>query len=173
MGSNPTVLTLELRCGRMVRRLPVKETIAGSIPAAAALRKDKPMGDGSRPENGRAMSLEGSTPSPSAFCALGRAAKAPVFQTGQAGSIPAGHSRGSANGRPAVFEAAREGSTPSPRTLRSAAVSGKVPIPGSSLVFVLVEQPGVLATLSRWRSWVRIPSRTLVARYANRQSGQA
>ena len=25
-----------LRCGRMVRRLPVKETIAGSIPAAAA-----------------------------------------------------------------------------------------------------------------------------------------
>src|SRR5439155_91948 len=43
---------------------------------------------------------------------------APVFQTGQAGSIPAGHSRGSANGRPAVFEAAHEGSTPSPRTSR-------------------------------------------------------
>src|SRR5438045_999336 len=39
------------------------------------------------------MSLEGSTPSPSAI-------------------------RGSANGRPAVFEAAREGSTPSPRTWR-------------------------------------------------------
>jgi hypothetical protein len=36
--------------------------------------------------------LEGSTPSPSAACALGRAAKAPVFQTGQAGPIPAGHS---------------------------------------------------------------------------------
>ncbi len=76
------------------------------------------MGDGSCLENGRAISLEGSTPSPSAFCALGRAAKAPVFQTGQAGSIPAGHSRGSANGRPAVFEAAHEGSTPSPRNLR-------------------------------------------------------
>src|SRR6266568_604382 len=116
----------------MVRRLPVKETIAGSIPAAAAeseaiscgdenklrdtpfssfrgprqssapcefaarngdrliriedcscasrvwkylaswrscipqQRKGKPMGDGSRPENGRAMSLESSTLSPSA-----------------------------------------------------------------------------------------------------------
>src|SRR6266852_8242179 len=70
------------------------------------------MGDGSRPENGRAMSLESSTLSPSAPCALGRSAKAPVFQTGKAGSTPAGHSRGSANGRPAVFEAAHEGSTP-------------------------------------------------------------
>ena len=30
-----------------------------------------------------------------------------------------------------------------------------------SLRFVLVEQPGVLATLSRWRSWVQIPSGTL------------
>jgi hypothetical protein len=29
------------------------------------------MGDGSRLENGRAMSLEGSTPSPSAWCAQG------------------------------------------------------------------------------------------------------
>jgi hypothetical protein len=52
VGSNPTVLTSGLRCGRMVRRLPVKETIAGSIPAAAASRKGKPMGDGSRLENG-------------------------------------------------------------------------------------------------------------------------
>ena len=39
------------------------------------------------------MSLEGSTPSPSAStCALGRAAKVPGFQPGEAGSIPAGHS---------------------------------------------------------------------------------
>jgi hypothetical protein len=40
---------------------------------------------------------------------------------------------------------------------------------------VLVEQPGVLACLSRRRSWVQIPSGTLettMARYANRQSGQ-
>ena len=55
--------------------------------------KGKPMGDGTRPEPGRAMSLEGSTPSPSAaWRARGRAAQAPVFQTGQAGSTPAGHS---------------------------------------------------------------------------------
>ena len=39
----------------------------------------------------------------------------------------------------------------------------------------LVEQPGVLACLSRRRSWVQIPSGTLdkTARYANRQSGEA
>ena len=40
----------------------------------------------------------------------------------------------------------------------------------------LVEQPGVLACLSRRRSRVQIPSRALatnMARYANRQSGQA
>ena len=30
------------------------------------------------------------------------------------------------------------------------------------LYFVLAEQPGVLATLSRWRSGVRIPSGTLI-----------
>jgi hypothetical protein len=28
-------------------------------------------------------------------------------------------------------------------------------------IHVLAEQPGVLATLSRWRSWVQIPSGTL------------
>ena len=40
--------------------------------------------------------------------------------------------------------------------------------------YVLVEQPGVLVSLSRRRSWVQIPPRTLPsARYANRQSGQA
>ena len=56
-------------------------------------RKGKPKGDGIRLEPGRAMSLEGSTPSPSAErCARGRAAQASVFQTGQAGSTPAGHS---------------------------------------------------------------------------------
>ena len=49
------------------------------------------MGDGSCLENSRAMSLEGSTPSPSAVRALDRAAKVPVFQTGEAGSTPAGH----------------------------------------------------------------------------------
>ena len=39
---------------------------------------------------------------------------------------------------------------------------------------VLAEQPGVLATLSRWRSGVQIPSGTpSTARYAIRQSGEA
>src|SRR5207249_8841535 len=46
-----------------------------------------------------------------------RAAKVPVFQAGKVGSTPTGHSRGSANGRLAVLDTAREGSTPSPRTL--------------------------------------------------------
>ena len=87
----------------------------GSNPAVLTLRKGKPTGDGSRPENGRAMSLEGSTPSPSA-CALGRVAKALVHQTSQVGSIPTGHSRGSANGRLPVFEPGDGGSIPSPRT---------------------------------------------------------
>ena len=37
--------------------------------------------------------LEGSSPSPSVFnvCALGRAAKVPAFQAGEAGSTPAGY----------------------------------------------------------------------------------
>ena len=44
------------------------------------------MGDGSCFENSRAMSLEGSTPSPSASRVLGRAAEAPGFQPGEAGA---------------------------------------------------------------------------------------
>ena len=44
--------------------------------------KGKPTGDGTRLESGRAMSLEGSTPSPSAVSGvIGRAAEARVFQT--------------------------------------------------------------------------------------------
>ena len=37
-----------------------------------------------------------------------------------------------------------------------------VQLPPGPLVIVLVERPGVLATLSRWRSWVRIPPGTLL-----------
>ena len=47
-------------------RATVNRLVAGSIPAAAASRKGKPIGDGNRFESGRASSLEGSTPSPSA-----------------------------------------------------------------------------------------------------------
>ena len=68
---------------------------AGSNPAIQTARKGKPTGDGTRLEPGRATSLEGSTPSPPAERgARGRAAEASVFQTGQAGSTPAGHSAG-------------------------------------------------------------------------------
>lgn len=56
VGSNPTVLTDMIRCGRVVRRLPVKETIGGSIPPTGAFdkRKGKPIGDGTPLEPGRA-----------------------------------------------------------------------------------------------------------------------
>src|SRR5712692_8714008 len=56
---------------------------------------------------------------PDSFCALGRAAKALVFQTSEVGSIPTGHSWGSANGRLPGFEPGDEDSTASPRTLSS------------------------------------------------------
>ena len=82
------------------------------------------MGDGSRLESGRAMSLESSTLSPSALRTLGRPAEAPAFQAGQAGSTPAGHSRRSVNGRPPGFEPGDGGSIPSPRTLPGREVSG-------------------------------------------------
>jgi hypothetical protein len=51
------------------------------------------------------------------LCALGRAAKVPGIQPGEAGSIPAGHSWGSANGRLPGFEPGDAGSSPAPRTL--------------------------------------------------------
>ena len=54
---------------------------------------------------------------PPQLCALGRAGKVPGFQPGEAGSIPAGHSRGSANGRLPGFEPGDAGSSPAPRTL--------------------------------------------------------
>ena len=61
------------------------------------------------PRKRPSASLEGSTPSPSA-CALGRAAEVLVLQTSEVGSTPAGHFRGSANGRLPRFERGDEGS---------------------------------------------------------------
>ena len=52
-----------------IRRLREPE-IAGSNPAIQTERKGKPIGDGSGLENRRAMSLEGSTPSPSAYLSV-------------------------------------------------------------------------------------------------------
>jgi hypothetical protein len=58
-----------------------------------------------------------------------------------------------------------------PEGLVAGMLSVRVP-PELLRIYVLVEQPGVLATLSRWRSWVQIPPGTLfvmkMARYANR-----
>src|SRR4051794_3958490 len=97
-GSRRSLVQIQLRrldcggatagsCARLLNAYP-----AGSIPASAAhIRKGKPMGDGSCLENSRAMSLVSSILTPSAFCALGRAAEVPAFQAGEAGSTPAGH----------------------------------------------------------------------------------
>ena len=70
VGSNPTILTNLMRwvpC--WYGRAAVNRFVAGSIPASAAFakRKGKPIGDGSRFESGRAISLESSTLSPSAY----------------------------------------------------------------------------------------------------------
>jgi hypothetical protein len=112
--------------------------------------------------------------------ALGRVAKVLVFQTRQVGSIPKGHSRASANRYATWVLIGRRGFErflPEPWATRPCrnhhrfrgrltgrtsgsepADVGSTPAPGAS---VLVEQPGVLATLSRWRSRVRIPPGTL------------
>ena len=63
-----------------------------------------------------------------------------------------------------------------PPWLRTTDAVGSSPTWAIGYNIVLVEQPGVLACLSRRRSRVQIPSRALsigMARYANRQSGQA
>ncbi len=74
--------------------------------------------------------------------ALGRAAKAPGFQPGEAGSTPAGHSWGSANGRPPAFEAGCEGSNPSPRAREPGHVSGVVDKAIDAEQLLLVVTPG-------------------------------
>jgi hypothetical protein len=61
-----------------------------------------------------------------------------------------------------------------PLRLRTRDAVGSSPTWATEMQLVLVEQPGVLATLSRWRSRVQIPPGTpskIAARYANRQSG--
>ena len=127
---------------------------AGSNPAIQTdRRKGKPTGDGTRPEPGRATSLEGSTPSPPAERgARGRAAEASVFQTGQAGSTPAGHSADS-----------RQSATDCSLTRRRTTWPGRQPadhprlergmlgvqLPPGPLYDALADQPGVVVTLSR------------------------
>ena len=58
------------------------------------MRKGKPIGDGTRFEPGRAMSLEGSTPSPSACKSAGLVqGTTPGFQPGDRGSTPRSRTR--------------------------------------------------------------------------------
>jgi hypothetical protein len=82
-GSNPATLTDSMRCGLTVRQLPVKETIAGSIPAAAAWG-DKPIGDGSCFENSRAQALGVQLPLPPLTCPWpsGKCASLPSWRGG-------------------------------------------------------------------------------------------
>ena len=67
-SGHPDCLTRRFRWSSCWYERPaVNREDAGSIPAAGARRwKGKPKGDGTLFESGRAMSLEGSTPSPSA-----------------------------------------------------------------------------------------------------------
>lgn len=81
-----------LRCGPMVRHLPVKETIAGSTPATAASGRASRLATASvsktderKPWGFDSLSFRLVCPWPSS--------KVPVFQTGEVGSIPTGHSR--------------------------------------------------------------------------------
>ena len=93
----------------------------GSIPVTAALRKGKPIGDGNRFENGRAMSLGGSTPPPSAcneHVPLAERQRSQPSKLERRVQLPQGifNDRGSANGRLPAFEPGDGGSIPSPRT---------------------------------------------------------
>ena len=107
---------------------------AGSIPAAGARHfwKGKPTGDGTRLEPGRAMSLEGSTPPPSA-CGLRdwSSGTTPGLQPGDRGSTPRSRTRGDISMRPWPSGQARAsqvrqaGSTPAGRSRESA--NGRLP----------------------------------------------
>ena len=119
------------RAGTGRRLLTALTQVRFLPPQLTTIRKGKPTGDGSRLESGRAaMPWEFDSPS-FRLRALGRAAKAPAFQAGEASSTLAGHSRGSANGRLPGFEPGDGGSSPSPRTSLAMAVSQEHMIRGS------------------------------------------
>ena len=97
------------------------------LPPQPWKRKGKPTGDGSRPESGRAMSLGGSTPSPSALLCpwpSGRGASLPSWRGGfDSHRALWNDDRGSASGRLPGFEPGDGGSTPPPRACGRRAVS--------------------------------------------------
>ena len=72
------------RVGTGERLLTAPSQVRFLPPQLCGERKGKPIGDGSCLENSRAMSLEGSTPSPSALnvVPLAERLKAPAFQAG-------------------------------------------------------------------------------------------
>ncbi len=103
-------------CASLLRRSPQVRFLPPVL-AGGSVRKGKPTGDGNRFENGRAMSLAGSTPAPSAvlFSGVRSSGRTPAFQAGDVGSNPTLRSRGSANGRLSGLEPDGGGSNPPPR----------------------------------------------------------
>lgn len=130
VSSNLTAPTV-LRWGLCwYRQTPVKRPFAGSIPATAARstrrRKDKPMGDGSRLESGRAIHALGVRLSllPPGWHAGTRSPASCLRRQAPARRLPhlasvtsVGVARGSANGRLPGFEPGDGRSNRPPRTL--------------------------------------------------------
>ena len=134
-SGHPDCLTRRFRWSSCWYERPaVNRGDAGSIPAAGArtIRKGKPIGDGTRLETGRAMSLEGSTPSPSACSPAGLVqwhdSWLPTRRPGFDSPIP--HStrwlmRPWPSGQARASQVRQAGSTPAGRSRESA--NGRLP----------------------------------------------
>jgi hypothetical protein len=141
VGSNPTVPT-DARKGKPTSAM-APASKAGEAPKA----------------------LEGSTPSPSAVRVRGRVARRISSKDAHAGSTPAGHSRGSANGRPPGSEPGNVRSSRTPRTIRprgavrsarhplTVETAGSNPAEDTATKHALVVKAGHHTTLRRWSSW--------------------
>ncbi len=118
----PSRLRFTIQGSSMVEQTAVNRKVVGPTPTPEA--DSEGPADRRRPpaRNGtRRKPLRVRLPPLPLHRVLGRVGEASGSHPDHAGSIPAGHSRGSANGRPAVFEIANEGSIPSPRTSRDGA----------------------------------------------------
>jgi hypothetical protein len=145
---------------------------AGSNPAIQTdRRKGKPTGDGTRPEPGRATSLEGSTPSPSA------ANEVPVAERPRRRSskpdrrvrLPPGTlTDGSLTRRRTTGPVGIRQTTQA----QNLGCWGFNSPPGHRIYLALADQPGVVATFSPWRAGVQIPSRVLIAVSAGHRRAQ-
>src|SRR5262249_34721918 len=98
-GSNPAIPTVRRDDSGGARAGTGTRVLAGGtrvrfLPAELYTRKGKPKGGGTRFELGRAMSLEGSTPSPSACRPRDwSSGTTPGLQPGDRGSTPRSRSR--------------------------------------------------------------------------------